>query len=127
MDSSTQKKEAGCKIEPKEIKEEHFKIEEDPIHLVTLRPIEIVKEEPVDDFSGFEAEPQPSSSRAIAEVRVATPPLPPKFKYDPFELAPHGRFSPPPPPADRAKRRLVPGGHASAIPRLKFHPYQHKR
>ena len=90
MDSSTQKKEAGCKIEPKEIKEEHFKIE-DPIHLVTVRPIEIVKEEPVDDFSGFEAEPQPSSSRAIAEVRVATPPLP-EVKFDPFCFAPRGRF-----------------------------------
>ena len=125
MDSSTQKKEAGCKIEPKEIKEEHFKIE-DPIHLVTVRPIEIVKEEPVDDFSGFEAEPQPSSSRAIAEVRVATPPLP-EVKFDPFCFAPRGRFLPPPPPADRARRRSVPGGHASATPRLKFQPYQHRR
>ena len=126
MDSSTQKKEAGCKIEPKEIKEEHFKIEEDPIHLVTLRPIEIVKEEPVDDFSGFEAEPQLSSSRAIAEVRVATPPLP-EVKFDPFAFAPRGRFLPPPPPADRARHRSVPGGHASAIPRLKSQPYQHRR
>ena len=124
------KSEADCKIEPKEeVKEEEFeiKIEEDPIVLATVRPIDLVKPEPVDDFRSFQAEPQPSSSRAIAEVRVATPPLPPEVKFDPFDLAPRGRFSPPPPPADRARRRSVPGGHSSATPRRKFHPYQHQR
>ena len=64
MDSSNKKPEAGPKIEPV-IKEETFKIEE-PIHLVTIRPIEIKKEEEVDDFRGFEAEPQPPSSQAVA-------------------------------------------------------------
>ena len=58
MDSTTQKQEADLKIEPK-IKEEEFeiKIEEDPIVLATIRPIDIVKPEPVDDFRSFEAEP----------------------------------------------------------------------
>ena len=127
MDSSNKKPEAALKIEPKEeIKEETFKIEEDPIHLVTIRPIKIEKE-PIDNFQGINAEPQPSTSQAVAEVRVDTPPLPPDFKWDPFELAPRGRFSPPPPPADRAKRRSIPGGHASATPRLKFSPYQPRR
>ena len=125
MDLSTPKLEAGPKIEP-EIKEEEFKIE-DPIHLATIRPIKIEeKKEPVDDFRGIDVEPQPSTSRAVAEVRVDTPP-PLDFKWDPYELAPRGRFSPPPPPADRAKRRSVPGGHASATPRLKFLPYQPRR
>ena len=124
MDSSNKKPEAGPKIEPV-IKEETFKIEE-PIHLVTIRPLEIKKEEEVNDFRGFEAEPQPSSSQAVAEVRVDAPP-PPDFKWDPFELAPRGRLSPPPPPAERAKRRSVPSGHASATPRLKFLPYQPRR
>ena len=127
MDSSKSKLEADFKIEPKE--EESFEIKEEPIHLVTLRPAEVEelkKEEPIDDFQCLQAEPQPSTSRAVAEVRVSTPPLP-EFKVDPFCFAPRGRFSPPPPPADRARRRSIPGGHASATPRLKFQPYQHKR
>ena len=129
MDSSKPKLEAGLKIEP-EVTEETFKIEEEPIHLVTLRPLEIEKikkKEPIDNFCSFQAEPQPSTSRAVAEVRVSTPPLQPDLKFDPFELAPRGRFSPPPPPADRARRRSVPGGHSSATPRRKFQPYQHQR
>ena len=125
MDLSTQKLEAGLKIEP-DIKEETFKIEDD-IQLVTIRPLKVEKKEPVNDFRRIDVEPQPSTSRAVAEVRVDTPPLPPDFKWDPFELAPRGRFSPPPPPADRAKRRSIPGGHASATPCLKFLPYQPRR
>ena len=84
------KQEADLKIEPKrEIKEEEFeiKIEEDPIILATIRPIDLVKPEPVDDFRSFQAEPQPSSSWAIAEVRVSAPPLQPEVKFDPFDLA----------------------------------------
>ena len=129
MYSSKPKLEADLKIEP-EAKEESFEIKEEPLHLVTLRPLEIEKvekKEPIDDFCSLQAEPQPSTSRAVAEVRVSTPPLQPDLKFDPFELAPRGRFSPPPPPADRAKRRSIPGGHASATPRLKYHPFQPRR
>ena len=131
MDST--KEEKAVKIEPKEepdIKIEHQlyvidqKIEEKP-ELATVRPLTV----PVDSFRSYQAEPSPSSSRVVAEVRVqAPPPAPVKFEdADPFDLAPPARFSPPPPPADRAKRRSVPGGHDSARPRIKFSPYQARR
>ena len=131
MDSAREDK--AVKIEPKEepdIKIEHQvftidqKIEEKP-ELATVRPQDV----PVDSFRSYQAEPSPSSSRIVADVRVqAPPPAPIKFEYaDPFDLAPRARFSPPPPPADRAKRRSVPGGHDSARPRLKFSPYQARR
>ena len=93
--------------------------------LATVRPLKLE----VNDFSASSAEPIPSSSRAVAEVRVGPPPPAPlKFEIeDPFSLAPRASRSPPPPPADRAKRRSVPGGHESARPRLKYWPYQHRR
>ena len=81
----------------------------------------------IDNFSSSQAEPGPSTSRVVAEVRVRAPPPAPFKIEDPFDLARRARFSPPPPPADRAKRRSVPGGHDSARPRLKFEPYQARR
>ena len=131
MDSAKDPK--AVKIEPKEepdVKIEHQvytidqKIEQKP-ELATVRPLNV----PVSSFRSYQAEPSPSSSRVVAEVRVhAPPPAPVKFEdFDPFDLAPRARFSPPPPPADRAKRRSVPGGHDSARPRLKFSPYQARR
>ena len=91
--------------------------------LATVRPLKL---EPVVNFGATQAEPAPSSSYMVAEVRFPAPP-PPDQKFDPFDLSPRARFSPPPPPAFRAKRRSVPGGHASATPRLKFQPYQARR
>ena len=99
-------------------------IEEKP-NLATVRPLKLE----VNDFAAALAEPIPSTSRAVAEVRVGPPP-PAPFKFeseDPFSLAPRASRSPPPPPADRAKRRSVPSGHESARPRLKYWPYQHRR
>ena len=72
MDST--KEEKAVKIEPKEepdIKIEHQvytidqKIEEKP-ELATVRPLTV----PVDSFRSYQAEPSPSSSRVVAEVRV---------------------------------------------------------
>ena len=91
--------------------------------LATVRPLKIE----VDPLQDFSAEPGPSSARVVAEVRVNPPPPAPFKVKDPFDLAPRARYSPPPPPADRAKRRSVPGGHESARPRLKFLPYQARR
>ena len=109
-----------------QIKEEVYIIEDEvKVDLATVRPLKL---EPIKDEATV-AEPQPStSSAAVAEVRLPAPaPAPIDYKWDPFELAPRARFSPPPPPADRAKRRSVPGGHDSARPRLKFAPYQARR
>ena len=98
---------------------------EEKVELAKVRPLKL---EPIDDFKDSTAEPKPSTSRAaLAEVRLGAPPPAPDLKWDPFKLAPRAWFSPPPPPADRAKRRSVPGGHASATPRLKFTPYQPRR
>ena len=122
MDSTT-KLEAGG--DPP-IKEEVFIIDDEvKVDLAKVRPLKL---EPVDRDIAH-AEPQPSSSSAaVAEVRLnAPPPAFDDFKVDPFQLAPRARFSPPPPPAERAKRRSVPGGHDSARPRLKFLPYQARR
>ena len=131
MDSANIKREAAVKAEADsevEVKIEQAvfcidsDIEEKP-NLATVRPLKIE----VDSLEATAAEPGPSTSRAVAEVRVGTPP-PAHIKYeDPFALAPRARNSPPPPPADRAKRRSVPGGHESARPRLKYWPYQHRR
>ena len=122
----------AVKVEPKEdpdikIEQQIYtidqKVELKP-ELATIRPLRV----PVDSARSYQAEPTPSSSRVLAEVRVhAPPPAPVKFEEDPFDLGPRARFSPPPPPADRAKRRSVPGGHDSARPRLKFSPYQARR
>ena len=131
MDSA--KIEAAVKTEPKEeddsikIEEQLFvidqKFEKKP-ELATVRPLSV----PVNDFNSHLAEPSPSTSRVVAEVRFHNPtPAPFKFEDDPFDLGPRARLSPPPPPAERAKRRSVPGGHASAKPRLKFAPYQARR
>ena len=119
---STIKKEAGGDIE---VKEEVFIIEEEEkVDLARIRPLKL---EPVEKIEAT-AEPQPSTSAVVAEVRLhAPPPAKEEFKWDPFELAPRAHRSPPPPPADRAKRRSVPGGHASANPRLKFSPYVARR
>ena len=97
-------------------------IEEKP-NLATVRPLKLE----IDDLAQVAAEPQPSTSRAVAEVRVGLPPPAPIKYEDPFALAPRASRSPPAPPADRAKRRSVPGGHESARPRLKHWPYQHRR
>ena len=99
---STKKMEAG-KAEIK-IEEELYVIDGDikpefKPSLATVRPLKI---EPVDDFSAAQAEPAPSSSSVLAEVRFWAPP-PPDQKFDPFDLAPRARYSPPPPPAFRAK------------------------
>ena len=91
--------------------------------LATIRPLKVE----IDPLQVITAEPGPSSARVVAEVRVNTPPPAPFKVKDPFDLAPRARYSPPPPPADRAKRRSVPGGHESARPRLKFLPYQARR
>ena len=118
MDSVQPKEEAG---------EEVFVIDnkaEVKVDLARVRPLKL---EPVDDYKDSTAEPRPSTSRAVAEVRLGAPPPALDLKFDPFDLAPRARFSPPPPPADRAKRRSVPGGHESAKPRLKFLPYQARR
>ena len=129
MDSA--KKPNAVKTEPTEepdVKIEHQvftidqKVEQKP-ELATIRPLNL----PADSFRSYQAEPSPSSSRVFAEVRVHAPPPAQDVKFDPFDLAPRGCFSPPPPPAYRAKRRSVPGGHASAQPRLKFQPYQARR
>ena len=123
---STKKLEAGG--DPP-IKEEVFIIDDEvKVDLAKVRPLKL---EPVDRDIAH-AEPQPStSSAAVAEVRLNAPPPAfndfKDFKVDPFQLAPRARFSPPPPPAERAKRRSVPGGHDSARPRLKFLPYQARR
>ena len=97
-------------------------IEKKP-ELATVRPLKVE----VDSFQAIAAEPGPSLSRVVAEVRVNTPPPAPLKYEDPFDLAPRSRHSPPPPPADRAKRRSIPGGHESARPRLKYLPYQARR
>ena len=119
------KSEAGGGIQ---IKEEVYVIDdsEEKVNLAKVRPLKL---EPVEKFEVAHAEPQPSTSAAVvAEVRLnAPPPAPEDWKWDPFELAPRAQWSPPPPPADRAKRRSVPGGHASAKPRLKFSPYIARR
>ena len=112
--------EAG-KAEEVKIEEEVYVIDGDvkpdiKPSLATVRPLKL---EPVDDFSAAQAEPAQCSSLVLAEVRVQAPP-PQDIKFDPFDLAPGSRHSPPPPPAFRAKRRSVAGGHASATPRLKF-------
>ena len=126
MDSSYEAKAVKAEVK---IEEEVFCIDGDDVKpdikpsLATVRPLKL---EPVDDFGTAQAEPAPSSSSMVAEVRFQAP-LPPDQKFDPFDLAPRARFSPPPPPAFRAKRRSVPGGHASATPRLKFQPYQARR
>ena len=132
MDSAKVKREAVIKAEADsevEIKIEHAvftiddSIEEKP-NLATVRPLKLE----IDDLAAVAAEPQPSTSRAVAEVRVGLPPPAPiKKEEDPFALAPRASRSPPAPPADRAKRRSVPGGHESARPRLKYWPYQHRR
>ena len=129
--SSTIRAEA-VKAEVKEdpdlvIKEEVYVIKEEEDSkpdLATIRPIRVEKTKQEFD----QAEPLPSTSRAVvAEVRVHAPPPAQDLKFDPFDLGPRPRSSPPPPPAYRAKRRSVPGGHASAQPRLKFQPYQARR
>ena len=121
MDSSIVKEEAG---------EEVFVIDEKvevKVDLAKVRPLRL-KEEPIDTYQDSTAEPKPSTSRAtVAEVRHCAPPPAPDLQRDPFALAPRARSSPPPPPADRAKRRSVPGGHESAKPRLKFSPFQARR
>ena len=132
MDSANIKREAVIKAEADsevEIKIEQAvycidsDIEEKP-NLATVRPLKLE----IDDLATVAAEPQPSTSRAVAEVRVGLPPPAPiKKEEDPFALAPRASRSPPAPPADRAKRRSVPGGHESARPRLKYWPYQHRR
>ena len=132
MSSATFKREAAVKAEADsevdiKIEQAIFAIDDSDIeekpNLATVRPLKIE----VDPLEATTAEPSPSTSRAVAEVRVGAPP-PAYIKYeDPFALAPRARYSPPPPPADRAKRRSVPGGHESARPRLKYWPYQHRR
>ena len=131
MDSANIKREAVIKAEADsevEIKVEQAvycidsDIEEKP-NLATVRPLKLE----IDSLAAVAAEPQPSTSRAVAEVRVGLPPPAPIKKEDPFALAPRASRSPPAPPADRAKRRSVPGGHESARPRLKYWPYQHRR
>ena len=132
MDSANIKREAVIKAEADsevEIKIEQAvycidsDIEEKP-NLATVRPLKLE----IDSLAAVAAEPQPSTSRAVAEVRVGLPPPAPiKKEEDPFALAPRASRSPPAPPADRAKRRSVPGGHESARPRLKYWPYQHRR
>ena len=122
--SRTEAVKAEVKEEDCVIKEEVYVIKEESEEkpdLATIRPlkIEVNRED-------FQAEPVPSTSRAVAEVRVNAPPAA-DVKWDPFDLSPRSRFSPPPPPAYRAKRRSVPGGHASATPCLKFQPYQARR
>ena len=97
--------------------------EEKKPELAILRPLKLG----IDDQSSSQAEPRPSTSQAVAEVRVGVPPPAPIKFEDPFDLAPRARYSPPPPPADRVKQRSVPGGHESAKPRLKFEPYQARR
>ena len=126
--NSAKKEAAAVKVEEEDVKIEEQvifidqKVELKP-ELATVRPLSVV-----DDLSTRQAEPSPSTSRVVAEVRFQNPtPAPFDFKEDPFDLAPRARFSPPPPPADRAKIRSVPGGHASAKPRLKFEPYQARR
>ena len=128
--SSVKKEEAVVKAEAdsEDIKVEQAIFVIDPEveikpELATVRPLKIE----VDPLQAFSAEPGPSSARVVAEVRVNTPPPAPFKVEDPFNLAPRARYSPPPPPADRAKRRSVPGGHESARPRLKFSPYQARR
>ena len=125
------KREAVIKAEADsevEVKIEHAvyciddSIEEKP-NLATVRPLKLE----IDNLATVAAEPQPSTSRAVAEVRVGLPPPAPIKYEDPFALAPRASRSPPAPPADRAKRRSVPGGHESARPRLKYWPYQHRR
>ena len=123
MDSSKPKLEAGIKVEPQQ--EEEFIIDsEDEVKIepARIRPVK------VEDLKFFEAEPKPSTSgAALAEVRLQAPPAAPEYKWDPYELGPRASRLSPPPPADRAKRRSVPGGHASAKPRIKFVPYQPRR
>ena len=109
-----------------QVKEEVYVIEDEvKVDLAKIRPLKL---EPVKNEVTI-AEPQPSHlSAAVAEVRLQAPaPAPIDYKWDPFNFAPRARFSPPPPPANWAKRRSVPGGHDLARPRLKFAPYQARR
>ena len=114
-----------------EVKEKVFiinnKTENFPIQLQRIRPINL--EVPVNNISSLDAKPQPSTLRAglAKEVCHKGPPAQPFFKQDPYDLAPRGCFSPPPPPAEWVKCCLLPGGHASATPRLRFCPYQARR
>ena len=62
--------------------------------LATICPLKVE----IDNFQAIAAEPGPSSSRAVAEVRVNAPPPAPLKYEDPFDLAPRARYSPPPPP-----------------------------
>ena len=125
MDSSIVKEEAGEEVYVIDEKIEKVEVK---VGLAKVRPLRLKEEEPLDTYQDSTAEPKPSTSRAtVAEVRHFAPPPAPDFKWDPFDLAPRARFSPPPPPADRAKRRSVPGGHESAKPRLKFSPFQARR
>ena len=120
MDSVQIKEEAGEEVFIIDKKTET----EVKVDLARVRPLKL---EPIDSYEDSTAEPRPSTSRAVAEVRLSAPPPALDLKFDPFDLAPRARFSPPPPPADRAKRRSVPGGHESAKPRLKYTPYQARR
>ena len=128
MDSPSQAEAVKAEVKEEDIiiKEEVFTIkeEEEKPDLATIRPL---TSEPVVRDS-IQVEPTPSTFRAaVAEVRVYAPPPAQEFKYDPFDLAPRSGVSPPPPPAFKAKRRSLPGGHASAQPRLKFQSYQARR
>ena len=119
---------ADIKVEPKEevfvINEE---VEDSPVELQTILPLKL--DIPVNKISSIEVEPRPSTSRAVLAKVVChqNRPLTQPFKYDLFDLAPRARFSPPPPPTDQVKRRSIPGGHASATPKVKFSPYQVRR
>ena len=66
MDSVQVKEEAG------EVFVIDKKIEE-KVDLARVRPLKL---EPVDDYKDSTAEPQPSTSRAVAEVRLNAPPPP---------------------------------------------------
>ena len=128
MSSATRRAGAATPIKVEQ-QEEVFVIVTDnksqaPISLAMVRPLKL---EPVSNPQ-VDAKPSPSTSRAVlAEVKVESFDPAPPLKWDLYELAPRSCLSPPPPPADQVKRRSVPGGHASATPRLKYAPYQTRR
>ena len=117
MDSSSN---TGPPAEVK-IEEEHYLIGTAPRRRGRAEAIPFKREVapvPVEDFSSQPEEPQPSTSAQVAEVRCMSNVAVKEEPEDPYDLSPAAQVKWDP-PADAAKRRLVPGGWNSKRPRIK--------
>ena len=120
MDSSSN---TGPPAEVK-IEEEHYLIGTAPRRRGRAEAIPFKREVAlvaVEDFSSRQEEPQPSTSAQVAEVRYRGD-VKEEPDDDPYDLSPTAQVKWDP-PADAAKRRLVPGGCDSKKPRLKRFPH----